>query len=116
MNLFDLHPKPETLKGYQQRFQVPELAYEEAVKRAKGKKGQERRSPDLEQVLVKDPVWAFMYARDVIKGRWPEAEPVIATSPEDTYYYGLYLISKNIKLSPEIEKVYHSEERRVWDE
>ena len=34
-----------------------------------------------------DPDWAYHYARDVIKGRWPEGEPAIATHPGYVYLY-----------------------------
>jgi hypothetical protein len=36
--------------------------------------------------------WAYWYARDVIKGRWPEAEPVIRSDPEWAYRYALNVI------------------------
>ena len=35
---------------------------------------------------------AYFYARLVIKERWPEAEPVIMTSPENAYWYVEYVI------------------------
>jgi hypothetical protein len=34
-----------------------------------------------------EPYWALLYAEYVIRGRWPEAEPVIATDPMSAYYY-----------------------------
>jgi hypothetical protein len=40
-----------------------------------------------EKEIAKDPEWAYEYARDVIRGRWPEAEAVIATDPEWAYEY-----------------------------
>lgn len=39
------------------------------------------RWPEAEPSIVKDLQWAFPYARDVIQGRWPEAEPTILKSP-----------------------------------
>ena len=39
-----------------------------------------------------DPVPAYRYARDVIKGRWPDAESVIMTSPEWAYGYACDVI------------------------
>ena len=36
--------------------------------------------PESEPYIVKHPGWASEYARDVIKGRWPEAEPYILNS------------------------------------
>ena len=39
------------------------------------------RFPEGEAALATDPEWAYDYAVDVIKGRWPEAEAAIATDP-----------------------------------
>lgn len=33
------------------------------------------------------PGATFLYARDVLKGRWPEAEPLIARDPMCSYLY-----------------------------
>jgi len=43
-----------------------------------------RRDLDREQQLLnqEDPFLLFCYARDVIKGRWIEAESIIAERPE----------------------------------
>ena len=35
---------------------------------------------------------AYLYAKDVIKGRFPEAEPVIAKDAGWACYYALYVI------------------------
>ena len=38
--------------------------------------------PELDIIIksiATDPEWAFYYAKNVIQGRWPEAEAVIAT-------------------------------------
>jgi hypothetical protein len=40
----------------------------------------------------KNPTLLYEYARDVIKGRWPEAEPFIATHPQTAYYYAQHII------------------------
>ena len=47
------------------------------------------RFPEGEATIAKDPRSAYMYARHIIKGRWPEAEASIATHP---YYAKQYLI------------------------
>lgn len=44
------------------------------------------RYPEAERVLVNDPQWACFYARDIIKGRWPEAEAAIVKSPWAAFY------------------------------
>ena len=38
------------------------------------------RIPVLERLILKEARAAYKYARDVIKGRWPEAEPIIFES------------------------------------
>ena len=40
------------------------------------------RWPEAEAIIINNSKYAYWYARDVIKGRWPEAETVIATSAE----------------------------------
>jgi len=35
---------------------------------------------------------AYKYAIDVIKGRWPEAEPFIKRYPQVSYYYAHYIL------------------------
>jgi len=84
MNLYDLHSKPETLKGYEQRFQIPHLAYEEAQK-IWDKTG--KRIPKLEQAIAKDPKLAYQYANEVIMQKFPLGEPVFAKDPELAFNY-----------------------------
>ena len=38
-----------------------------------------QRFPEAEPYILKDPEGAYLYALNVIKGRWPEGEAVIAT-------------------------------------
>ena len=45
------------------------------------------RWPEAESTIMEDPYWAYCYARDVIKGRWPEAEPTIMQNPQKAYWY-----------------------------
>ena len=40
----------------------------------------------------KSPYSAYEYARDVIKGRWKEAEDIIKTDPRSAYYYAIDVI------------------------
>lgn len=48
---------------------------------------QRKRIPELELVIMKNPLSASLYARDMIKGRWPEAEPIIMKDPKSSYIY-----------------------------
>jgi len=95
MNLYDLHPKPSTLKGYDKRFQVPELAYEQALKYG-------NRTPKLEQSIIRSPEYAHKYAFNVLKKRWLEAEPIIATDPHWAVVYAFQVIHGKF---PEAEPV-----------
>ncbi len=50
---------------------------------------------EAEPYIMKDPEWAYWYARDIIKGRWPEAEPYIMT---DEYWWDEY--KEHFKIQP----------------
>ena len=52
---------------------TPAKAYEKAYSVSK-------RLPKLEQIVLTSPSYAYLYALDVIKGRWIEAEDVIMKS------------------------------------
>ena len=54
------------------------------------------------KAAMKDPESAYRYARDVIRGRWPEGEKVIASDPKSAYRYAMYVIGGRW---PEAEKV-----------
>ena len=60
------------------------------------------RWPEAEPVIASDPQWAHWYARNVIKGRWPEAEAVIAESPQWACWYARYVLKGRW---PEVEAV-----------
>lgn len=47
----------------------------------------------IEQALS-SPMNAYLYARDVIKGRFPEGEAVIAQDPQWAYMYAVYVIKR----------------------
>jgi hypothetical protein len=53
------------------------------------------RDPQVEQKILRseNPKWAYLYDHDVIKGRWPEAEPFIMQDPEWAYYYACFIIN-----------------------
>lgn len=44
---------------------------------------------------LRDPNTAYYYARNFIRGRWKEAEPVILRDPEATYYYWTDILNYN---------------------
>ena len=41
----------------------------------------------VESDFIKNPTLSYLYSKNVIKGRWPEAEPVIAKDP---YWKNMY--------------------------
>jgi len=41
----------------------------------------------MRESLVKNPKYAYLYARDIIKGRWPEAEPNLI---KDKFSWDIY--------------------------
>ncbi len=50
------------------------------------------RWPEVENLIASDPYWAVYYAKDVIQGQWHEGESVIASSPKWAYFYAKYII------------------------
>ena len=46
----------------------------------------------LLEYIKKDPRWAYNYARDIIKGRWLEAEEIIKKDPKWATYYAENII------------------------
>ena len=109
MNLYKFHTNPEQLKGYENKFSIPRVAYEHAKDVIGG------RFPEAEAAIAKDPDSAVDYARDVIEGRWinsdvpPEiaipAEDAIAKNPEMAYRYVMFVIhSRWPKVEPIIAK------------
>lgn len=70
------------------------------------------RWPEGEPVIAKDPEWAYRYARDVIRGRWPEAEAVIAKDPKYAWRYARDLIKGRW---PEAEAVIAKDPRAALD-
>jgi hypothetical protein len=42
---------------------------------------------EAEPLIMKDPYWAYLYAKHVIRGRWAEAEPYVMKDPEWAYAY-----------------------------
>jgi hypothetical protein len=50
------------------------------------------RWPEAEPAIAQNPEWAYWYAHNILRGRFPEGEPAIATSPYLSYWYGKYII------------------------
>lgn len=55
--------------------------------------------------VLQDPLRAYGYARWVIEGRWEEAEPIILTDAEATYYYWNTCLGDDLWPWPEAEPI-----------
>ena len=53
------------------------------------------RWPEAETHIMKDPCWVYRYASKIIGGRWLEAEPYIK---KDSYWAGCYSFRFGVKL------------------
>ena len=51
-----------------------------------------RLPPDLERMVMVEPGWALDYATNIIKGRWPEAEPYILQELHTAYWYAINVV------------------------
>lgn len=58
------------------------------------------RSPQLEPIVLRDPVASCFYAKNVVKGRWEEAEAVIATGLSRKFNDFNILDEDNRQMSP----------------
>jgi hypothetical protein len=61
--------------------------YKDPVMASKWAIKHRQRFPEAEPYIATRPIWAYLYARDVIKGRWPEGEAAIAKDRHWAYAY-----------------------------
>ena len=47
---------------------------------------------EAEPYIMKDPQYAYLYAYDIIKGRWAEAESYIMQKPEYAVWYARFVV------------------------
>ena len=109
MNLYQLHSNPKTLYGYERMLEIPKIAY----KQAEDKYYETGlRSPELEQVIGRDPQTAYLYALNILKRRWadigmPEVEQAIGRDPMWACHYAIFTLKRrwaDIGM-PEVEQV-----------
>jgi len=62
------------------------------------------RWPEAEPTIMQHPGWACAYARDVIGDRWPEAEPIIMRDPQWACYYARDVKGRWPEAEPTIKK------------
>jgi len=92
MNLYKLHTNNEQLLGYEERLQVPIIAWRHVLYYIQNFTGQDnkeliKKTEHLQDAILKDPEFAYKYALRVIQGRWPAAEEIIATDYETIFDY-----------------------------
>ena len=78
MDLYKLHSNPETLDGFDQQSNVPEILRDLA---------RSKQDLAIEQKIIKHPRFAYEYAEYVLDRRWPEAEKYIMKHPESAHRY-----------------------------
>ena len=55
-------------------------------------------TPELEAVISTNSRYSYLYARDVIKGRWEPGEAIIVTNSWYSYCYASYVIKERFPL------------------
>jgi len=50
---------------------------------------------EAEAIIIKEPMYAVMYARDIIHDRWEEAEETIAKCPANSLQYAIQVLNRN---------------------
>jgi hypothetical protein len=56
-----------------------------------------KRLPDLESIILQNVYYSYLYAKDVIKGKWEEAEAIIAKDAYYSYHYAKDVLKWKIK-------------------
>ena len=86
LNLYKYHTKPDKLNQYDNRNTiVPELAFDYANETYQCFEAGER-------AIMKSSFYAYLYAENIIEGRWEAGEPAIIKDPKYAYQYANYII------------------------
>jgi hypothetical protein len=86
MDLFKYHKQPEELHGHHERDDIViERFWDVVVKNKKATSKQE-------ESISKDPHYSYMYAKYIIKGRWPKGEESISKDPQYSCLYAKDII------------------------
>ncbi len=105
MNLYKLHDKPKSLHEYEEAHNtVPELIKQQ-IKSGKPANAQQLKN------IASDPYYAYWYAKDIIKGGFPEGEKAIASNPKYVYCYARDIIKGQF---PEGEKAISSNPHNAY--
>ena len=86
MNLYNFHSKPESLYQYEKITETnPDIFWEKYEKDPEELRKREK-------YLAKDARCAYYYARDVLKGPFPEGEEAIIRDVDYTLWYAQYVL------------------------
>jgi len=103
MNLYKLHTIPELLTHYTRRLRIPAVAYDAII--TPNDEYLEPHEFDIAlEAIRKVPGYALDYAIEVLDGRWPEAEEVIATEAYSALMYAGMILGGRFKLAEETIK------------
>ena len=81
------HSQPQQLMGYADAStKIPSIAWKIAKT--------EVQKRELEHLWAQYPEWAYRYAQDVIRKRWPPGEAAIAGNAGYAFQYAKYMIRK----------------------
>jgi len=63
------------------------------------------RWPEAEPAIVRHSTFAYRYAKNILKDRWPEAEPAIMKNPNLLYHYIEMFVKKRWpEMEPSLQK------------
>jgi len=94
MNLYALHNDPHSLIGNDKRILIPDIAWNEFEQdRRDGVADTSKYLPGI----LNSPKTAFKFAERIIKGKWPEAESIIAQDAEASHNYAEYILNGRFK-------------------
>lgn len=86
MNLYKLHKDPTSLLHNDKAHEIlPDLFWKKYEKQPAEMK---KREP----AIAKDAYYSYIYARDVLKRRFPAGEPTIAKDSGFAYTYALFVV------------------------
>ena len=125
MNLYNIHPDPENAPYREWAFEnVPELVWDRFTRgigyfaRENGWRPKEEGIRELkkrEAVFTKDPKYAFLYAKHVLKGRFRAGEAALAKDPWYAWLYAHGVLKKRFPAG-EITIAGSSYAEPYWDE
>ena len=78
---------------------TPEEAYWKALNRPRKTF---TRTREIEDIILTDPIFAYLYACDILRDRWKKAEHIIATDPESAFCYSIHAIKGRFKKAEKV--------------